>query len=74
MDKNERIHKNVLAARAESGALLLLTQLVDKKIKKHRRRRQIIVYIGTVIVFFLFSALAFYMGTWLATSMGFCIG
>lgn len=72
MDKNERIHENVLKARADADALL--TQLVDKKIKKHRRRRQIIVYTGTVIIFFLFSALAFFMGTWLATSMGLCTG
>ncbi len=71
MDRNEQIHKNVLKARVDAGALL--TEL-DKKIKKHRRRRQIIVYIGTVIVFFLFSALTFYLGAWIATSKGFCIG
>ncbi len=72
MDKNERIHKNVLAARAESEALL--TDLVDRKIKRYRRRKQIQSYLISTILFLTFSALAFYLGTWLATNMGFCVG
>ncbi|KKM80180.1 hypothetical protein LCGC14_1342520 [marine sediment metagenome] len=72
MDRNEQINKNVLAARAESEALL--TSLVDKKIGKLRRRKQIQSYIISTILFLTFSALAFYLGAWFATSKGLCIG
>lgn len=72
MDKNERIHENVLKSRAESEALL--TDLVDRKIKRYHRRKQIQSYIISTILFLTFSALAFYLGAWFATSKGLCIG
>ncbi len=71
MDGNERIHKDVLEARAEAA---LVTSQVDRRIRKLRRRKQITAYIWAVILFFTFSALAFYMGAWFATSRGLCIG
>lgn len=71
MDKNERIHENVLEARAEAA---LVTSQVDRRIRRLRRRKQIQTFIWATIFFLTFSALAFYLGAWFATSRGLCIG
>lgn len=68
MDKNEKAEE---ALTARNDWSLLSTEL-NKEWEKQRREKQIINFLLAATFFLTFSALAFYIGFWVAMNKGVC--
>ncbi len=54
------------------GTMTSLASQIDHDIAQNERRHQILAYVWATVLFFGFSATAFYIGTWYAMNNGAC--